>query len=248
MPNVVKGSKQEKMVVVPYRPSRRAFFMAVAVMVVIASTLAGFLYGYYETRSTQEVAQASREELNVELASLREENTELSRQIAIFDRSRVMDQRANEEVQTTILALRGRVAQLEQDIVYYRQVVSEETGSTGLMISQLDIEATSDANRFKYKLVMRQQDADGETYLIGHVNVNLVGGQGSEQVVLPLRDLSAEQDNLDILLRFRIFQAIEGELIIPDGFKPERVQIAAVSIEPVSKSIDQDFSWVVEGE
>ena len=157
-----------------------------------------------------------------------------------------MDQRATEEVQGTIRGLRDRVAQLEQDVVYYRQVVSDETEDTGLIISQLDIDATRQSNRFRYKLVLRQQDADGDTFLTGHVNVNLVGSQGEEQQILALRDLSAEQDQLDIPLRFKYFQNIEGELVLPDNFVPDRLQIAAVSDEPIEKSINQNFSWVVE--
>ena len=239
MPNVVKGSKQEKMVVVPYRPGRRFMLVALLVLGVSASAAGGFMYGYMNTlRSQQELSQ--------QLIAAETENSELRRQVAILDRSSVMDQRATEEVQETIRGLRDRVAQLEQDIVYYRQVVSAETEDTGLIISQLDIDATREANRFRYKLVLRQQDADGDTFLTGHVNINLVGSQGEEQQILALRDLSAEQDQLDIRLRFKYFQNIEGELVLPDNFVPDRLQIAAVSVEPVEKSINQNFSWVVE--
>jgi hypothetical protein len=245
MPNVVKGSKQEKMVVVPHRPARRAMIAITLFIAVAASAAGGFLYGYYKTMLTQETSQASEEELGSELAAVQLENSDLQRQIAILDRSSVMDQKATEEVQSTIKGLRDRVAQLEQDIVYYRQVVSEETQDTGLIVTQLDIDAMREPNRFRYKLVLRQQDADGDTFLTGYVNVNLIGQQDNEQVIIALRDLSAEQDQLDIRLRFKYFQNIEGELALPEGFVPERVQVAAVSIEPVDKSIDQDFSWVV---
>ena len=47
-------------------------------------------------------------------------------------------------------------------------------------------------------------------------------------------------------LRFKYFQNIEGELVLPDNFVPDRLQVAAVSVEPVEKSINQNFSWVVE--
>ncbi|MDD9891512.1 MAG: hypothetical protein OXU66_15475 [Gammaproteobacteria bacterium] len=245
MPGVVKGSKQEKMVVVPYRPGRRLFFTAALLAGVAISALGGFAYGYYQTLLTQESARADRAEMEQELASVKEENSDLNRQIAILDRSSVMDQRANEEVQQTISGLRDRVAQLEQDIVYYRGVVSEEIEDTGLIISQLDIDGTGNPDIYRYKLVVRQRDADGDTYLLGHVNVNLVGRQGDEVVIIPLRDISEEQDELDIRLRFRYFQNIEGELALPEGFIPERVQIAAVETEPLEKTLDQDFSWVV---
>jgi hypothetical protein len=248
VPNVVKGSKQERMVVVPYRPARRIILGILLVVGVGASAAVGFLYSYYATIESQQGELASREELSEELQSSGLENSELRRQIAILDRSSVMDQRATEEVQSTIVTLRERVAQLEQDIVYYRQVVSDETGETGLVISQLDIATTSTAGVYSYKLVLRQLDADGDSYLIGFVNINLVGSQGEDQMIFPLREVSQEQELLDIRLRFKYFQNIEGSLSLPDGFVPERVQIAAVSTEPVEKNINQDFSWVAEGE
>ena len=246
MPNVVKGSKQEKMVVVPHRPGRRLLLVTLLALGVGGSAVGGFIYGYATTQRSQQSEQATQQELSGQLLAAEAENAELRRQVAILDRSSVMDQRATEEVQGTIRGLRERVAQLEQDVVYYRQVVSEETEDTGLIISQLDVDATRQSNRFRYKLVLRQQDADGDTFLTGHVNVNLVGSQGEEQQILALRDLSAEQDQLDIRLRFKYFQNIEGELVLPDNFVPDRLQIAAVSDEPIEKSINQNFSWVVE--
>ena len=246
MPNVVKGSKHEKMIVVPYRPGRRFVLVALLVLGVAVSAVGGFMFSYSNTLRSQQSEQATQQELNELLIGAETKNSELRRQIAILDRSSVMDQRATEEVQTTIIGLRDRVAQLEQDIVYYRQVVSAETEDTGLIISQLDIDVTRESNRYRYKLVLRQQDADGDTFLTGHVNINLVGSQGEEKQILSLRDLSAEQDQLDIRLRFKYFQNIEGELVLPDNFIPDRLQVAAVSVEPVGKSINQDFSWVVE--
>ena len=246
MPNVVKGSKQEKMVVVPYRPGRRFVLVCLLVLSIGASAIGSFMFGYSNTLRSQQSEQATQQELSEQLIGAETENSELRRQVAILDRSSVMDQRATEEVQTTIIGLRDRVAQLEQDIVYYRQVVSAETEDTGLIISQLDIDATRESNRYRYKLVLRQQDADGDTSLIGHVNINLVGSQGEEQQILSLRDLSAEQDQLNIRLRFKYFQNIEGELVLPESFVPDRLQVAAVSMEPVEKSVNQNFSWVVE--
>jgi len=246
VPNVVKGSKQEKMVVVPYRPGRRFVLVCLLVLSIGASAIGSFMFGYSNTLRSQQSEQATQQELSEQLIGAETENSELRRQVAILDRSSVMDQRATEEVQTTIIGLRDRVAQLEQDIVYYRQVVSAETEDTGLIISQLDIDATRESNRYRYKLVLRQQDADGDTSLIGHVNINLVGSQDEEQQILSLRDLSAEQDQLNMRLRFKYFQNIEGELVLPDNFVPDRLQVAAVSVEPVEKSINQNFSWVVE--
>jgi hypothetical protein len=248
MPNVVKGSKQEQMVVVPYRPRQRILFTLFLVLGVAISAAGGWAYGYYKTMLTQQTELANQSELTAEISFLQLENNDLRRQIAILDRSSVMDQQANAEVQGTITSLRERVAQLEEDIVFYRQVVAEETEDTGLMIGQLNVDATTDPGRYRYKLVMRQKDADGDTFLVGHVNVNLVGLRDDEQVILALRDISEAEDELDIRLRFKYFQNIEGDQALPEGFQPDRIQIAAVSTEPVSKTISEDFGWVVATE
>jgi cell division protein FtsB len=245
MPNVVKGSRQEKMMVVPYRPGRRVLFTLLLLTGVAVSAAGGWGYAYYATVLTQQGEQAEKRELSAQLTDLRQENEALKRQIAILGRSSAVDQQTGAELQETLTALRQRVAQLEEDVLFYRQVVEEETEETGLVIGQLDIDATRSPDRYRYKLVMRQQDADGDTYLTGHLNFNLVGQLQDQQVILPLRDLSEVEDELDIRLRFKYFQNIEGELALPEGFQPDRIQIAAVATEPVSKRINEDFGWVV---
>lgn len=247
MPNVVKGSKQEKMVVVPHRPYRRAALVLAALSVVAVSVLAGLGYGYYSSLQSQTLIQSDRAELTRELEALRQENADLQREVAVLQRSSQVDRRANDEVQATLSSLRQEVAKLQQDNAYYRQVVSEKTEGTGLVIGQFDISTLSAPNRYRYKLVLRQEDADGDTYLTGHANVNLIGRVEDEEVSLPLSELTEDEEQLDIKLRFKYFQNIEGELALPDGFEPERVQIAAVSTEPVDKSVEQDFGWIVEG-
>lgn len=231
--------------VVPYRPGRRVLFTLLLLTGVAVSAAGGWGYAYYTTVLTQQGEQAEKRELSAQLTDLRQENEALKRQIAILDRSSAVDQQTGAELQETLTALRQRVAQLEEDVLFYRQVVEEETEETGLVIGQLDIDATRSPDRYRYKLVMRQQDADGDTYLTGHVNFNLVGQLQDQQVILPLRDLSEVEDELDIRLRFKYFQNIEGELALPEGFQPDRIQIAAVATEPVSKRINEDFGWVV---
>lgn len=231
--------------VVPYRPGRRFLFTFLLFTGVAVSAAGGWGYAYYTTVLAQQGEQAEKRELSAQLTDLRQENEALKRQIAILDRSSAVDQQTGAELQETLTALRQRVAQLEEDVLFYRQVVEEEADETGLVIGQLDIDATRSPDRYRYKLVMRQQDADGDTYLTGHVNFNLVGQLQDQQVILPLRDLSEFEDELDIRLRFKYFQSIEGELALPEGFQPDRIQIAAVATEPVSKRINEDFGWVV---
>ena len=245
MPNVVKGSKQEKMVVVPHRPLRRLILLASSFLVVVATALSGFVYAYYQTVLRHGISVADNQSLVEQIEKLESENVSLSRQITILDRSNVMDQKVADDMQGTVGSLRKRVAKLEQDIVFYRSVIAEDADNTGLTISNWEVAATTDAERYRYKLMLRQQDADGDTFLIGHVNINLVGSKGEEVIFLPIRDISSDQEESDIKLRFKFFQIIEGELMLPLGFVPDRVQIIGIENSPIEKSLDQSFDWVL---
>ena len=243
MPNVVKGSKQERMTVVPHRPIRRLVIGAAIGLCVLVSTVGGAYFGFTRGVDAQSAELTARGELDAMLQAVSAENEELRRRIALAQREGEVDQRAAQEVSGELNALQHRLAELESDVQYYRQVVSEQTGSTGLMISRFDLTPTDKANTKRYKLVLRQQDADGDTYLEGRVNVTLAGRQSGQLKRLALREVSSEQDEDAIRLRFKYFQNVEGEIVVPDGFVPEKIEISAVAEAPVAKRVDQEFEW-----
>lgn len=243
MPNVVKGSKQERMIVVPHRPGRRLAIALSLAFCVLLSTLAGAYFGFTQGFDAQREELNTRSELDAMLQAVSIENEELRRRLALAEREAEVDQRAAQEVSGELNDLQARIAELESDLQYYRKVVSEQTDSTGLMISRFDLTPTAKQNTKRYKLVLRQQDADGDTYLEGHVNVTLAGRQGGQQRRVALREISPEQDEDNIRLRFKYFQNVEGELVIPDGFVPERIEISAIAKTPVAKRVDQAFEW-----
>lgn len=266
MPNVVKGSKQHRMRVVPHRPLRRMFLPAIACLGLGAVAVATYKYGHYEgrgSRLTASDAAREMERLNHENDALQDENDRLQRQLVILEQARELDEHAAQELQATLSEQRNSIARLEQEALHYRQVVAEESKTTGLVVDGLDLDPTDKSGRYRYKLVMRQLDADGDSFLVGQVNVNIIGRWEGEQdgqdereeeregrqgdehghAVLPLMDLSEEVTEEDIRLRFRYFQNIEGELTLPDSFVPEAVRIHAVSTEPVAKQFSEDMGW-----
>lgn len=248
MPNVVKGSKQEKMIVVPHRPLRRVVVLLCLLLGVAVSIAAGFGYGYYTSLQQEQVARQERGYLLQELARAESDNDAVGRQLAMLDRSNRMDQGTTAELQATLSELRQRLHELERENAQYRQVVGERAEDTGLAIEQFDIATSAGPRQYRYRLVLRQQDADGDTYLQGHANIDLVGRMAGSQKTLSLRDLSADEEQLDIRLRFRYFQNIEGELVLPEDFQPQLVRITAVATEPVAKHISQDFGWEFDSE
>ena len=244
MPNVVRGSRQDKMMVVPYRPGQRLFWFFGSILLISLGTLCGFGFGYYQIHKVEESFKTGFLEQIILLDELIAENSELKRQVAMLERSGLIDQRVNETDQKTINSLRDQLATLEQDLSFYKNIITEQTDDTGLMVSEWSLKRISKSNRYRYKLALRQEDADGDTYLNGHVNVNLVGTQNGKDTVYSLSDVSKEQEQTDIKLRFKFFQDIEGELTLPDNFLPQYVKIVGVENNPVRKTINLDYSWI----
>jgi len=88
--------------------------------------------------------------------------------------------------------------------------------------------------------------ANNENVISGYANVNILGMQEGSEVSFPLRSIAVDENQLDIRLQFRYFQNIEGELIIPENFVPETLQILAVAQGENAKTVQKNFVWLVE--
>ncbi|MDG1851025.1 MAG: hypothetical protein P8J44_02815 [Gammaproteobacteria bacterium] len=242
---IVKGSKQLKMIVVPYRPWRKTV-ACLGILLLVAATGGGFyFYGYSEGVFINGDARQERDELIVQVDVMSSQLNILQQELTNSEQANAVDRQALEEVQGTIINLRETIAQLEEDVLYYKEIMSPENTETGLMIGQLDLLQTDLQNRIRYRLELRQA-GNNDNLVSGYVNVNILGTRDRQEISMPLRSLAVEEDQLDIKLQFRYFQNIQGELILPDGFLPLGVQILAVDEGNNGKTIQKSFAWLVE--
>ena len=241
----VKGSKQQKMIVVPYRPWRTALFRLAFFLVIVAASTGFYLYGYGSGILVNGDAREERDRLLIQMEDMNTQMNYLQQELINSEQASTVDRQALEEVQGTILNLRETIAQLEEDVLYYKQIMSPENDETGLMIGQLDLLNTEEAGRIRYRLELRQV-GNNDNLISGYANVNILGNWDRQEISMPLRSLALEEDQLDIKLQFRYFQNIQGELVLPDGFEPLGVQILAVDEGNDEKTIQKSFAWVVE--
>lgn len=242
---VVKGSKQVQMVVVPHRPWRGLLLSLCALFIAIILAVAGVYYGY--TRGTNENIdiRIERDRLSTTMNDLQVEMQILQQEFVNVEQASMVNRQALIEVQDMLVGLREINAQLEEDVLFYRQIMSPENDESGLAIGQLDLSATEEENQIRYHIELKQF-ADNENLISGYANVNILGLQNGNEVSFPLRSIAPEENQLDIRLQFRYFQNIEGELILPEDFVPETVQILAVSQGEDAKTVQKNFVWVVE--
>jgi hypothetical protein len=247
MPNVVKGSKQQKMIVVPYRPW---FAASAAVFVLVGFVVAAFGGAYfgklYESRDYV-VTSADNLRLSEELGEMRAALEIARTELAISGRGSIVDQIATEEVQSTVSMLRERIMQLEQEISFYRQVMAPDSAELGLIIAEFNVHSGDQSGHYKYKAMFSQAGA-GERVLEGRVDIEISGIFEGEKHTFTIDELALETGGFDSKLDFRYFQSIEGELILPADFIAEQVAIRAESTEPAVNEVERMFGWQVTEE
>lgn len=242
---VVKGSKQIKMVVVPHKPMRKVILILSTLFMAVFLSSAGVYYGYYRGTNENIEVRIERDQLSIEVNTLQSQLEIIQQDLVNIEQASLVDKQALVEVQEMMVGLRETNAQLEEDVLFYRQIMSPENDESGLVIGQLDLSATEEENRIRYHIELKQL-ANNENLISGYTNVNILGTQDGNEVSFPLRSLAQDESQLDIRLQFRYFQNIEGELVIPDDFIPVAVQILAVSQDDNAKTVQKNFAWLVE--
>lgn len=245
MANAVKGSRQTRMVVVPYRPWLPMALGLSFLTGLFLAALAGLYWGYYG--ASREHIEVGEENvlLSEALIQAQEQIASLRADLAMTGRDNLVDQRAAEEVQSTINSLRQRIMQLEQDVSFYRQVMSPDASELGLIIEDVQVTSATGPGIFRFRAVFRLAGA-GDRNVEGSVEIALVGQQGSERRVYAMEELIRPPSVFEGTLEFRYFQTLEGEFEIPPEFTPQQIEVRAASTRPLEYSAEKTFTWSVE--
>ncbi|MGI1680275.1 MAG: hypothetical protein K6L75_16155 [Cellvibrionaceae bacterium] len=243
--SVVKGTKSPRLMVVPYQP----YFKVVAIVSVIAAVLiAGtlsFIAGKEIGAGVGRDAIAERDELRESYREKIKEAEDLSQQVANLSLASEVDKTSNEEVRSQIIQQKEKIAALEEDITFYRGLMSPTDNKQGLAIGSVNVLSTGVSRQFDFKIVI-QQLVTNHQLLNGTLNVNVIGREAGTPRILPLKDLTTQVDTTDIKLRFKYFQDIKGRLELPIGFEAERIEVIAKSSGKNSSVVEKKFGWLVE--
>ena len=156
-----------------------------------------------------------------------------------------VDTIATEEVRQTIESLQSRIAQLNEEILFYKGVMAPSVGDRGLRVERMNIDGTSATNGFRYSLLLTQL-VDKHDYVQGGVRISISGIEGQREKVFKLSDLD-ETKNESIRFRFKYFQNIEGQLTLPKDFQPREIKILAESTGRNKQRLEKKFDWQLTG-
>jgi hypothetical protein len=222
-------------------------------MSLVGGSLAALLllYGAYETGRFQggysKFAEIQRRrELMAQMETLTETNEKLKTELAAAELARNVEKQAYAEVEKSLAGLQSQVLKHREELTFYRGIVAPEDGIGGLRVQGFQISPGGAEHHYHLQLVLVQsmrQDAAAS----GAVTIAIEGVRNNAPVQLPLAEVGGEtRADGSVDFKFRYFQEIEQDIVLPPDFEPRAVTVEVRSgrLAPVKES----YPWKVQAE
>jgi hypothetical protein len=223
---------------------RRWLGIGMAVLAVLL-LLAGFFVGGYKGLSWSRSVSAENERLRTQLQLAHKQLEELRQFRTNRETRDEIEGGALAMVRQTLAEQQGIIAELEQGIGFYKSLMAPGELEEGLSVRGIDLMPGAEVGRYQFRILV-QQNARKHELLQGTLRVELVGMRNGEQTSLELSGLSEQVPKPDIRLRFKYFQAIDGEMELPEGFVPRKMIAYAKSSKPRKVEVRKELPWSVQ--
>ena len=167
---------------------------------------------------------------------------ELERMVAILETSGEIDQETYAQVEGNNASLQARIQEQEEELAFYRGIVSPGDGVAGLRIQNIEVGPGSGEATHVLRILLVQAIVQNER-VTGSVRATLSGSLAGEPAEFGLDSLGSESQATDIPYGFRYFQTLEIGIKLPEGFTPETLEIQVWPGSPRGETIVETASW-----
>lgn len=218
---------------------------ALRIGVVVAVIVVGYLtfefgrlqagYNIVDAAAEQKAYETRSADFEKQIASLKEE-------IALLETGRDIDRKAYGLVESSLGKLQQKIQEQREAIAFYRGIISPADGGSGLRVQDLKVSKGEDEREYHVSLVLIQARQHDRT-VKGTVEFSIEGAEDGVTTTYTLEQLVPADEDSDWPFSFRYFQTFDRELILPDGFTPEKVNIEVKSGTKSVASVEQSFLW-----
>ena len=163
----------------------------------------------------------------------------LAQQVSMLTRSDQVSRQANARVQATLAEREEQIAQLRADVDFYERLVGATGQRRGLSVHAIRLQPQgTDAWQFAATLT---QNLNRGGVSAGQMTLTVEGTQAGKLRKLAWSDLRRQPKAPPVAYSFKYFQQVEGDVFLPAGFSPVRVE---VRLQPRSGgSVSESFTW-----
>jgi hypothetical protein len=221
---------------------RNIIWTAVAI-VVVAGAWGAYRYGHLQAYQDEMVHQQAIDQLEQVRLDQETTITRLREEKAVLERSSKVEKEAYRHLDVAMSELQNQLLALEEENAFYRGIVSPGSAREGLNIESFVITSGSEATSFHYKLVLTQ--VLNNSYIArGSIALAIEGTLNGTARSLEWKALASDLERQS-RFKFRYFQNMEGDILLPEGFKPTTVNITVLPKGNKYKKLEKSFDWSI---
>ena len=230
-----------RLVIKSHSPHQQRLRLGLALLAAVLLAWGIFSLGQQSAGLDNEALQAERKRLQSELAEAEADNDRLRERVAVLERAAQIDRQAYGEVERSLKQVQDEMLELKEEVAFYRGIVSPAETASGLSVTRFNLFGMGEPGVYRFKLVLSQLRSNSRL-VKGHATFVIDGVQRGQQKQLSLKQVSGgTQDRLK--LRFKYFQNIEGDIVLPEDFLPSRVIIEVVPVGKGMRRFKKSFDW-----
>ncbi|MBL0163838.1 MAG: hypothetical protein IPP82_09415 [Xanthomonadales bacterium] len=162
----------------------------------------------------------------------------LKMRIAVLERSEQVAKAALTELQQTLRDREEEIAGVRADLAFYGRLVGGAKRE-GLAVQALSLKPVPDSRAWNFSATLTQNFKRGpETR--GKLTLSVSGIRAGKLETLEWNELGQAPENAGIEYAFKYFQQVNGTIMLPEGFEPNRVRASA---DGDSGRSEQEFPW-----
>jgi hypothetical protein len=224
------------------RPSRPAWAYAAVALVAASCLYLAYELGRYQGGYSIVDHRRERADVAAKLVEEQAVSEELRRQLAIGETASDIDRATYAQVETTLADLQAQIQAQEEELVFYRGIVTPQDRVAGLRIQSLEALPSDGEGRYVVRLLLVQAIVHSRR-VSGEVKLQLEGIQDGQTASFDAAELVLPGEPYDMAYEFRYFQGLEAELALPVGFEPQRMTVEILPNEARAERINQAFEW-----
>lgn len=229
----------QRLIIKAHSPRQHLLRMLLVGLLSVVLGVGLYLLGDRNAGYAHAAVEARAESLQQELSRLLTEHETLRAQLAVLERGAQVDQQANTVVLDDLRSLQAANLELREAVAFYQGIVAPGERKSGLELQTLEVTGNRQTGAYHYRLVLTHI-AKTPSRVRGTLNLMLSGALKGKPVSYSLAELSSDKDD-SLKFRFRYFQEIEGDWVLPKGFSPQTVRVI---LAPYKKDkIEHSLSW-----
>ena len=165
----------------------------------------------------------------------------LNERIVMLERASQIDNQAAASLHEEMKRLQDEIYKLKEELVFYQGIVTTTGSEEGLKIHGMQVEKLPEPYHYHFKLILTHVTKD-DIVVEGNMDVTLEGMQNGVARELKLKEVLLDPQQ-DLSFKFRNFKRLEGNMILPVGFIPYRINVKLQPKGATLFNVRRVFNW-----